>query len=352
MVTRGLAPKDFCANSISDQSTKLRHCLDRRFDIEVPRLRERPCCLILMATRNGAAHIDRQLRSLLAQLNVHVSVDVRDDCSSDVTRDIVNRFITAGAPVRMRLDHDATGSAAGNFFKLILDADLSGVDYVSLSDQDDEWAVDKLSRAVACLRASGADGYSSGVLAVWPSGRTKPLVQNPHVREGDCLFEGAGQGCTFVIKATLFAELQVLLRRHQALLAPVRYHDWTVYALTRALGRRWYFDQNLTMQYLQHAGNDTGARNSGDGALRRLKLIRQGWYRAQVNAIVDLILAVQPSNSAAAEWRALSKPKNAAPHEHGPERNRWQRLCFVAGKGRRRLSDRAILVAAVLLGYL
>lgn len=315
-----------------------------RQDAVFERSAKAPRCLVLLATRNGEAHIDRQLSSVLSQARVEVLVDVRDDGSKDATRDVVGRYCAAGEPVRLRADHAATGSAAGNFFKLMLGADATGFDYVAFSDQDDEWAADKLSRAVECLMSSECAGYSSGVSAVWPDGRTKSLIQSSSLRGADYLFEGAGQGCTFVLTSSLFVELQALLKQHQSLLAPIHYHDWTVYALTRTLGRPWYFDARLTMQYMQHAGNDTGARSSGAGVARRLALIREGWYRSQVKAMVDLVLAINPKDAGAAWWHSQG-------HKVGIG-VRLAKLWFVLAKGRRRLSDRMVLAGAALGGYL
>jgi len=299
-----------------------------------------------MASRNGANSIERQLRSVLAQSRVQVLLLVRDDDSTDSTREIVTDFVLRGEPVRLLDDHTSSGSASGNFFKLILALDVAENEYVALSDQDDVWSPEKLARAVTCLEQDGASAYSSSVDAVWQAGRSRTLTQNPFVRYADYLFEGAGQGCTFVLTAAFFSEVQRALRKNEDLLHSIHYHDWIIYAVARALGRRWYFDKQVMMDYLQHSGNDTGARNSGGGVLRRLQLIRQGWYCRQVNAVADLVLAVNGEDQAAKQWRAIS----SAPL---PDfRYRLSRLGFVARHGRRRLVDRLVLVFAVLAGYL
>jgi len=302
--------------------------------------------LVLLATKNGERVIVRQLESIYSQASISLKIDVRDDGSSDDTRNIVADAEFNKGFVSIRENHEPTGSAAGNFFELVLGASLDEVDFVALSDQDDYWYPNKLVRAVSCLVQSSSDGYSSGVRAVWPDGHSKELTQSRKIRVGDYLFEGAGQGCTFVLTAAFFSEIQSALRRHKEALANIHYHDWTIYSLSRTLGKRWYFDQQITMDYLQHAGNDTGARSSGSGVLRRLSLIRQGWYRRQVKAMVDLVLAVNGEDQAAGRWRAISE----APV---PDfRHRLSRLEFVARHGRRRFADRLVLVFAVLAGYL
>ena len=301
-----------------------------------------PRVRVLLASRNGAASIERQLASVLAQVDVEVLVDVRDDGSTDRTRELVQALAAADPRVRLLEDHAPTGSAAGNFFALVRNASTDDVDFVAFCDQDDEWFAHKLARAAERMRATASSGYSAASLARWADGRERLLAQDPHVRYADHLFEGAGQGCTFVFDAGLFARLRADVLRHADLLPGVHYHDWSLFALARASGARWHFDAEPTMFYEQHGGNDTGARSSGDGISRRLALIRQGWYRAQVQAVTRLVLACIPDHPPAQAWVRLS----------GSSGSRLRRAWFVARHGRRRAADRLVQVVAAMLGYL
>jgi rhamnosyltransferase len=312
--------------------------------IPMPR---RATVLVLLATRDGERFLERQLASVLSQDGVDVRVTVRDDGSTDGTRALVAARSALDPRVTLMDDHAPSGSASANFFALIHAADLSGVDYVSLCDQDDEWMPSKLQRALAAMTTSCAQGYSAAVRAEWPDGRSKRLAQSPALRDADYLFEGAGQGCTFVLQSSLFARLRAMLDEHRPLLAELHFHDWALYALARAQSARWHFDPEPTMLYRQHGGNDTGARNSGGGIARRLALIRSGWYRAQVLAVTRLVHAVDPANDVAARWLRLTGDEVA-----GTMRDRAARACFVARHGRRRGTDRCIQVAAAALGYL
>lgn len=307
---------------------------------------DRCAVLVLLASRNGAEYLPRQIETLVEQTEVSVNIMVRDDNSADDTRDIVSVLARNDCRIKLWPEHQATGSAAGNFFKLIVGSDLAKVDYVAFCDQDDEWFEGKLARAISQLRARGADGYSAGVEAFWPDGSKKQLVQNNRTRFADHLFEGAGQGCTFVMTKSFFMEVQAILSRHRDHLANLHYHDWTIYALARTLGKKWVIDDIPTMAYRQHSNNDTGARGSISGLRRRVSLIRNGWYRRQVDNVTDLMLLVSAGDSAATRWRDLSLR-----HQDGL----WARLCrfhFVMTKGRRRFIDRGVLMLAVVFGYL
>ncbi len=303
-----------------------------------------PRVLVLLATRNGADWIGKQLDSVLRQEGVNLQVDVRDDASSDDTRAIVAARSNQDPRIRLDPDHEGSGSASGNFFRLIGAARPGWGEYVAFCDQDDEWFSDKLQRAISLMTASGADGYSAAVLARWPDGREKLILQNRRKRDADYLFEGAGQGCTFVITARLFEQLRAALGRGDSTAPKLHYHDWLVYAIARARKLNWIFDERPSMIYRQHAANDTGARNSFAGVARRLALIREGWYRGQVDALVAYLESVGAGSVHTARWRVLSAQRGLI----GAAR----RLLFVARYGRRRLSDRAIQLIAILCGWL
>jgi len=302
--------------------------------------------LVLMATRNGEQWIERQLTTVLAQQGVTVQVLVRDDASTDATREIVTRIAADDARLQLLSDHRGTGSAAKNFFELISIADVTDFDCVAFCDQDDQWKSDKLARATEQMSTTEAEGYSATVEAQWADGRRKKLTQSSKIRAADYLFEGAGQGCTFVMSTRLFRQIQVIFHQHRALLDGIHYHDWSVYALARSHGFAWHFDQQVTMTYHQHGANDTGARGSGSGVARRLALIGKGWYRKQVMAIAYLVQASHPNDRQSEEWLRLSTEQPSAWY------SRWSRLVFVAVRGRRRVLDRCILVGAVMLGHL
>ena len=307
----------------------------------------RPRFLVLMAARNGATWIRAQIDSVLAQSGVDVVVLVRDDASEDSTREIVADLSRTDDRVRLHPDHAPKRSASANFFELIRVADGEDFDYVAFCDQDDEWLPHKLARAASQLRSSGRAGYSAAVRAQWQDGRSKVLSQSSAVRGADHLFEGAGQGCTFVMGPALFSTVRATLERRHALKAGLHYHDWTVYAIARSTGHEWFFDPEPTMLYRQHSLNDTGARNSGAGIARRIALIRSGWYRQQVAAIVDLATALQPGDELASTWARLT----AGAARTSPV-SRLRRCAFVLRHGRRKALDRAILAAAVIFGYL
>ena len=304
-----------------------------------------PKILVLLAAHNGADWISAQIDSILGQVGVEVRVVIRDDGSSDATADIIAKISKDDARVELIEAGDATGSAAKNFFRLVLTCDGSSYDFIALSDQDDVWHSGKLSRAVDLLRRTQASGYSGAVTAVWPGGRARVLRQETAMTQSDYLFEGAGQGCTYVVTGPLYRRIRDFLASNGELTATIHYHDWTIYALARAWGLSWVFNQQPTMDYRQHSGNDTGARSSFQGVLKRFGKIRSGWYLQQLLGVSDICYAVAKSSPVVATWHSLLRSPRT-----------WRRRLAIAGfclrGGRRRIADNGILVLSALVGWI
>lgn len=304
--------------------------------------RRRPKVLVLLASYNGEKWIRDQLTSILEQEGVDVTVAVRDDGSSDATRGVVGAF-SADPRVSLVSGRDRTGSAAQNFFALIRGNTAEGVDFVAFSDQDDFWLPTKLATAGKILSESRTFGYSSATIATWPDGRAVTLRQ-PTATSADFLFEGGGQGCTFVLHRDFYLRVRQFFLQHSAITQRLHYHDWAIYALARAWELGWAFDQTPTVVYRQHADNDTGARGTAAGARKRLALIRSGWYGAQLNAIAELCAAAAPSSPLIAKWSSIALSR-------GGVARRLQIAGYCLGHGRRRWRDNAVLILAGLIGW-
>ncbi|WP_201314151.1 glycosyltransferase [Dyella sp. EPa41] len=305
----------------------------------------RPTCTVLMATYNGGLHVAEQLDSVLSQEVAPRQVVVGDDNSTDNTVEVLSAAKVASC-LRIIRYPQSSGGAGQNFLRLLADTDLAMSDFVAFCDQDDVWSRDKLSRAITSLNREDADGYSSAVTAFWPDGREHVLRQNSRQTDLDFLFEGAGQGCTFVLRGGFARQVQQFVRENRQLLGNIHYHDWLIYAVSRALGKRWVFDQVPSMRYRQHGGNDTGARGALAGVRKRLGLISDGWYASQIRQMMvavsalDSTRAVIPSDFLVV-WNRKSGPVR---------RIRLARM--LVRRGRRRFSDRAVLAVSVLLGWL
>lgn len=303
-----------------------------------------PTVLVLLASYNGARWIHEQLNSILEQEGVELSVLIRDDGSSDTTLQEIRRF-AADNRIQLARCSPRTGSAAQNFFALLEERPADKFEFVAFSDQDDIWYPNKLSRACRMIQDTGSAAYSSATLARWENGRERLIAPSGSQNSCDFLFEGAGQGCTFVLSAAFYERVRRFISERSEMARGLHFHDWTVYALARSWGLRWVFDSTPTVIYRQHDGNDTGARGSFGGVLRRLALLRNGWYRSQLEQICLLCSSAAPEDARIAAWRrVLLQPRG------------YQRTalltCLSLRWGRRRKLDKLVFTFACLAGWI
>jgi rhamnosyltransferase len=302
-----------------------------------------PRVLVLLAAHNGGKWIVQQIETILNQRCVDVRLVVSDDGSCDDTPAKV-RLFAADPRVSIVAPPVATGSAAQNFMWLIRNTCADGFAFVALADQDDIWHEDKLNIACSALEAHGAAGYSCAVTAFWEHGRERTLTQNASSRELDFMFEGAGQGCTFVLQNIFFRRVQEFFRSNSEQLHSLHYHDWAIYALSRSWKLSWHFDADSMVKYRQHERNDTGARLSRSGIGKRLRLIKNGWYRKQLEVISRICAIAAPADARIADWNVLlAQPPSL------PRRFKIARICIM--QGRRRALDNVVLLAAVFSGW-
>ncbi len=240
---------------------------------------------ILLATYNGASHLEAQLRSLFWQQGVEIHVFARDDGSRDATPAVLADW-HAAHPDRLTVVTDASGpcgSATGNFFRLLGHKDFEGFDHVALADQDDVWFPDKLERAIAMLRSSGAAGYSSDLLA-YDEERNLGwiLAKAGRPAEFDYLFQGASAGCTYVLTVAAARLVDAKLRDSSAMLPRGASHDWIIYAICRSHGSQWFRDPGARIMYRQHATNVYGALPGLKGLVAKRRMVRDKWYRDHI----------------------------------------------------------------------
>jgi rhamnosyltransferase len=303
-----------------------------------------PKVLVLLAAHNGSRWIVEQLESILNQANVDVSVVISDDGSSDETRAMIEGM-KRGDKLTVTSPPVPTGSAARNFLWLVSSVPTTNHEFVSFADQDDIWHEQKLSRACSALLDESASGYSCATTAFWPNGRQSLLGHTSRPTASDFFFESAGQGCTYVFTAEYYDRLRHFFLYHPQLTANLHYHDWAIYALARAWKRQWVFDHASLVRYRQHTGNDTGARTSMAGFVKRIVLIRNGWYLRQIRIITGICVSAAPDDPLIAQWNdMLARPRGLT--------RRLKMAKFCVEGGRRRVSDNMFLLGAVIAGWI
>ena len=231
--------------------------------------------LVLMASYNGEKYIDEQLTSLFAQEGVEVALLVRDDGSTDSTRDILDRWGKTHPVTWYTGDH--LGAKYG-FLELVTKALSSDADHFAFCDQDDVWDGDKLQIALASLQT-----VTPGTPALYYCGQRlvdaalQPLsvhkLNAGRTMAARFVF-GDIAGCTGVFNRAL-AEAVAAYRPDY-----MRMHDLWIMKVCCAIGGQVFVDPEAHIAYRQHGNNVEGLSNS-----LRSKINRFGrYYRHSITA--------------------------------------------------------------------
>ena len=98
---------------------------------------------VLMSTYNGEKYIEQQIKSILAQENVDVTLYIRDDGSFDNTVYCIKKFQDKNINI---IIGDNKGPC-NSFLELVNLVDDT-YDYYAFSDQDDVWLPQKLKKSI------------------------------------------------------------------------------------------------------------------------------------------------------------------------------------------------------------
>jgi rhamnosyltransferase len=244
-------------------------------------------CLVILASFNGGQYIKEQILSILNQVNINIDIIVFDDLSTDNTVDQIRNI----KDVRLNyiINRNNTGSAAMNFFlafQYLKNTDISEYDFVSLSDQDDIWMLDKINSAIKLLDLNEGDLYLSN-LTLWNQNENSYKLLNKHLkpRKFDYLFEGGSAGCTYVMSKCFFIYITNLLDFEKFNNWKYISHDWFIYFQARLNNKKIVYDINSYINYRIHEKNVHGQLNLNNfnSFKKRYDLIKSGWFRNHIN---------------------------------------------------------------------
>lgn len=248
-----------------------------------------PSIAILLSAYNGVEWIEEQVYTIINQKHVNIELFISVDLSTDDTYDLCKKLEQENTNIFVLEYGDRFGGAAKNFFRLIRDVDFVGFDYVALADQDDIWNDSKLDHAVNMIEKNNLDGYSSDVLAFWKNGRKKLIKKSFPQKKFDYFFEGAGPGCTYVMKKNSVQKFKKFLIENWINVNLVQLHDWMIYAYFRSQYMKWKIDDKPLMSYRQHRHNQVGLNLGLKAYAIRFNKIRNKWYRNEVLKIINLL---------------------------------------------------------------
>lgn len=210
---------------------------------------------VLMSTYNGEKHIEEQIESILSQkCSEQVELWVRDDGSSDRTKEILDRYAQAG---KLKWYDGENLKPAKSFLDLV--CHCPGYSYYAFADQDDYWHPDKLQCAIDLLQtASGpAMAFANARLV---DGKLDSLGRNvynqaPNRDFYSVLCGGGILGCTIVFNGQLAQLVQAYPNPEKLIM-----HDSYIAILCTLFDGKILYDAKAHMDYRQHGHNVVGAQ--------------------------------------------------------------------------------------------
>ena len=265
-----------------------------------------PSVAVLLAAYNGMDWIEEQILSILSQKNTSIKIFISVDLSNDKTHQWCQSLAANNARIQVLPYGEEFGGAARNFFRLIRDVVSSDFDYIALSDQDDIWESGKLQHAIRVIEKNNLDGYSSDVIAFWSNGRERLVKKSSPQKKFDYFFEAAGPGCTYVLKQHSLQKFKKFLINNWREINLIESHDWLIYAFFRSRNMPWYIDNKPLMLYRQHELNQVGSNFGFLAYLKRIKMIKNGWYRSEVGKIAKVI-SINDGRLSLDKWTLIKK---------------------------------------------
>lgn len=225
---------------------------------------------ILLATYNGEDYLEEQLKSIENQTYDNWHLIVRDDASKDNTLRILESF-KKKFPDKTTIinDHDFSGSAKNNFFKLF---HYSKNEYICCCDQDDVWLENKLEIMYNEMKKLQKENTSNIPLLVYSdlyvvdknmkviakSFFEYSLFNKNALTINDFLLENYVTGCAMMFNKKLN---EYMLKKYN--LEKIYMHDWLAALIAYSFGKGKFINISL-VKYRQHEKNSVGAKSATD----------------------------------------------------------------------------------------
>jgi glycosyltransferase involved in cell wall biosynthesis len=250
---------------------------------------DQPSIDVLISSFNGSNYIEDQIFSILNQRFDSISIIVRDDGSTDSTFNKIKKIARQKNERIYLIKGFSENIGITKSYNILLDE--SRAQYICLSDQDDVWKKDKMSRSFDAMRKlERIHGEETPILihtdlTVTDSNLRKlhsSFIKyrgiNPHKKELNYLLvQNNVTGCTMMLN-------KALKERAMPIPEDACVHDWWIALVACLFGVIGYLN-HPTVYYRQHRWNRIGAREYGFPYLMK-RIIEYGVVK---NEILDSI---------------------------------------------------------------
>ncbi|WP_270330179.1 glycosyltransferase [Lapidilactobacillus dextrinicus] len=218
---------------------------------------------VVISTYNGSAYIKEQIDSIIksveyAERSLKYVIVVRDDGSSDNTIEILKEFQNEGLPIELIIDGQTLGFKE-SFHKLLQYVNGRS-DYIFLSDQDDIWKIEKVTRFVETFKRSKETQpfavYSDLEMFGDDLSSSISMSEYSHFdhKKDSYQYWMLTNNVTGAALAINSSAVEIICKLTDEVWRTEKYHDWLIIRTISAIGGWQYIDQTLT-QYRQHQSN-------------------------------------------------------------------------------------------------
>ena len=206
-----------------------------------------PLISVALCTYNGAAHLEEQLRSIIAQTYRNIEIIAVDDGSTDETVNILEKYKKEGNLQIVKNPKNL--GYVKNFERAI---SLCSGDFIALSDQDDIWEANKLERLLEEIKDNILIYSDSHIVNERGESLDKKISSIRNFVEGhhpeSFLFHNCVAGHTSMFKKEL---KQYIFPFPEKI-----FHDWWITFTASSIGTITYTHDCL-VKYRQHEKTNT-----------------------------------------------------------------------------------------------
>lgn len=252
---------------------------------------------VLLSAYNGETYIREQIDSILHQeRDFELDLWVRDDDSTDQTREILDEYAKAGK-LRWYTGHNI--GSAHSFIDLI--RHCGEYDFYAFSDQDDLWMPQKLQNGIrhiytldtAALYVANAELVDGNLTLLGK----RLYKKTPRTDFHTLVCAGGLLGCTMVFNRQLARYVQEYPCPPKLVM-----HDFYLAVLCAAVNGKIIFDELPCMKYRQHGRNVYGVPHGFKKTLlSRLETI---WNSPSVSIAdqAECLLAIDEIDKEKKQW--------------------------------------------------
>lgn len=214
---------------------------------------------ILMSTYNGEKYLKEQINSILHQSEKQWNLFIRDDGSTDKTREIVQEFCSLDERIKFISGQKNLGASL-SFFELLKSIDS---EYYMFCDQDDFWLDHKVSSSLSFIKMKEKENKSIPILCYadcYVVNKNLEKVSDSFMKESGLviqkfrkkeylLMKNFSPGCTYIFNRSAVSLITKMKN--------VPMHDWAAMLSVSRAGLIFFMTQKHLL-YRQHETNVIG----------------------------------------------------------------------------------------------